>query len=227
MGCDIHCCIEYKLPSGVWESVGIGYGKGDRDWLSCWADTSGKWDEWKKFEPRLYEGRNYKLFALLAGVRNRDGITPISPPKGLAQDHSSLYSTWVDAFGCDGHSHSWLTLEELKKANNTEGLKHQGSGYIHENFYQQFLDSGRKEPNAYCQGAYGSNIEMVSERDYILGKSAGLRKEGRQYQIHVTWEKTQDEILDSLSSTIELMEDLAWKNMLMDSEVRFSFFFDN
>ena len=56
MGCDIHCYIEYK-PAGS--------------------------DDWSDFGGRINPGRNYDLFAKLAGIRNYDEITPIAKPRGM------------------------------------------------------------------------------------------------------------------------------------------------
>src|SRR5215471_14331674 len=51
--------------------------------------------------------RNYNLFADLAGVRG-DG----PEPKGVPDDASDLALVEIDEWGGDGHSHTWLTLDE-------------------------------------------------------------------------------------------------------------------
>lgn len=80
MGCDIHCYIEYK-PTG--------------------------YDRWFSFGGRINPGRNYALFAKMAGVRNYDEVIPVSQPKGFPNDASSkadgdhwLYISDVEMEGC-------------------------------------------------------------------------------------------------------------------------------
>jgi len=84
MGCDIHEVVERKGKYG-WENSGC---------------------------PDL--NRDYELFAVLAGVRNSYNLKPISEPKGIPDDVSSIVRSWVEHWDSDGHSHSWLTLKELK-----------------------------------------------------------------------------------------------------------------
>jgi hypothetical protein len=86
-----------------------------------------KLDEWdlRTHTPRdLDPGRNYGLFAILAGVRNGRGFagvkigeptTPISEPRGIPEDASPAYREIAEHWGSDGHSHSWLTLAELQR----------------------------------------------------------------------------------------------------------------
>ena len=59
MGADIHCYTE-KLENGKWTYIDVP----------------------------TFEHRCYSVFAWLAGVRNRDGITPISECRGLPDDVS-------------------------------------------------------------------------------------------------------------------------------------------
>lgn len=84
MGCDIHMHTEVKI-NGRW----LHYG-----------------------HPII--SRNYKLFALLADVRNGDGeIEPISLPKGMPEDASDITRLECKREGNDGHSHSYLTASEI------------------------------------------------------------------------------------------------------------------
>jgi len=97
MGCDIHPHLEVKLNG-----------------------------EWKYFSP-LDMWRSYSTFAKMANVRNwEEGPIPISPPKGLPNDVAFMTKFFSDYDGVDGHSHSWLGLDEiieLLKFFDDEGLK--------------------------------------------------------------------------------------------------------
>lgn len=71
MGCDIHFFVERQNDDGVWEHVGD-----DRviDFNTDWQNAP------------FYIGRNYRLFAILANVRNyHGGIEPIAEPRGLPE----------------------------------------------------------------------------------------------------------------------------------------------
>lgn len=94
MGCDIHAHYERR----------VGWTRTED--FELWAD---------KGDAEL--DRQYELFALLAGVRN-DGynVKPISEPKGLAPNMSEELEAYVEGYSADGHSHSYLTLAELKAA---------------------------------------------------------------------------------------------------------------
>jgi hypothetical protein len=85
MGCDIHVHTEIKLD-GVWEH----YGSPDVD-------------------------RNYLLFEKMAGVRG-DSANAISAPKGLPDEAAKVTKFACDVFGGDdGHSHSWLSSQEIEE----------------------------------------------------------------------------------------------------------------
>jgi len=102
MGCDIHFYAEKK--------------DGDK-WVSADKWTVDPYDEDPKYvnvtrEDSFYYDRNYLLFGILAGVRDRS-VKPISEPRGLPQDVSPEVEARSEYLGVDGHSHSWLTLAEL------------------------------------------------------------------------------------------------------------------
>ena len=60
--------------------------------------------------PHWYNNRNYRLFAVLAGVRaSDDDPEPISEPRGFPADVSEL----VAEHHSGDHSASWLTVEEI------------------------------------------------------------------------------------------------------------------
>ncbi len=59
--------------------------------------------------------RNYRFYAVIAGVRNYIEINPISKAKGLPTDVGMMSSVESKEMGSDGHTHSWLTYKELKE----------------------------------------------------------------------------------------------------------------
>jgi hypothetical protein len=84
MGCDVHCFAEVKYK--------------------------GRW----QFAGEVYMERHYDIFSKMANVRNEEdsGIEPISLPRGVPQDASDLTKVIMD--DVDYHSHSYLSLEEMK-----------------------------------------------------------------------------------------------------------------
>ena len=103
MGCDIHCYVERKNNNGNWEKVGNVFPVSEFE--RQFYDTD------KRDSP--FSWRNYDMFSVLAGVRNRGGITPISRRKGLPIDISNdVYRLWEER-RYDNHSMSYLTLREL------------------------------------------------------------------------------------------------------------------
>ena len=94
MGCDIHAVIEKRHVNAPWEEV---------------------------VEPNIR--RNYGMFAALAGVRNYESIEPIDDPRGVPRDASRQYRDMVELWAEDGHSHSWLTLDEMREFDPTRFRK--------------------------------------------------------------------------------------------------------
>ncbi len=98
MGCDIHVHVEIKNP------------------------VTGKWDHYSN--PVV--GRNYRLFAMLAGVRGEpaDGDLPIAAGRGIPSDINWItekdLKMWQDG---SHHGVSWCTgkeAEELEKRYRTQ-----------------------------------------------------------------------------------------------------------
>jgi hypothetical protein len=116
MGCDIHLFVE-QMIDGRWVSV------------DQWEKVDNKKDNesglyyhvpWGK---EFYHDRDYKLFSLLADVRNHWELEPISDPKGQPNNLSPRVETMFDYYKGDGHSQSWYTLKELLDFDWTQKVK--------------------------------------------------------------------------------------------------------
>lgn len=70
-----------------------------------------KLGRWMLHGEDVYEGRDYELFGILAGVRG--SRTPISDPKGLPVDVTDYVKRLYDLWGWNNHSASWLTFDEI------------------------------------------------------------------------------------------------------------------
>ena len=88
MGCDIHLYLEKKMQF--------------RD---------GNPPRWVYIE-EIDVGRDYELFGFLAGVRS--DYQHFERKETIPEDISPELRRELEDWGSDGHSHSWLTLEELQ-----------------------------------------------------------------------------------------------------------------
>ncbi|MCB9602206.1 MAG: hypothetical protein H6721_15675 [Sandaracinus sp.] len=148
MGTDIHCFVE-RRAEGRWHLVPplvetldrlhvLASRKLRRSYPGRIVETEeerlslvGAW------ESRCEFGRNYGLFAILAGVRNGLGLDPIVAPRGLPDDASNE-TRWSIAsllgHEDDCHDHSWLTLEEILAFDWTREVRRvclvDGPGYV-------------------------------------------------------------------------------------------------
>lgn len=113
MGCDIHMVLERKFGN---EWVGLhSYRGGESAALNVYSgmdevplDNRRPWVTYK------ITGRDYGLFAELAGVRGES--TMGNEPRGLPDNMSQLTAVMADEYGSDGHSHSHLSLTEFVAA---------------------------------------------------------------------------------------------------------------
>ena len=122
MGCDIHLHTEVKIH-GKWEHYG---------------------------SPNV--PRDYGLFALMAGVRKGNDDKPISLPRGLPKDVSTLTKFASDYMGSDGHSHSYLNANEiiiLEKyyADQGEHWPERRWGYLFGNSWGGFIIYPEERPS--------------------------------------------------------------------------------
>lgn len=86
MGCDIHAYLEKKNANGKYEYI-------------C-----------EVFD----DGRDYNLFAFIGDVRNYSNIEPIIPPRrGMPEYVSTYVQDERLIWGSDGHSASWIDIDEL------------------------------------------------------------------------------------------------------------------
>lgn len=142
MGCDIHLMVERRVD-GVWQSVDNWEPDGDQS--SC-----------------FYDDRSYNLFAVLAGVRNYDEVTPISGPRGIPDDVSPQVKAYIERWGIDGHSHSFLTTLDLMTFDWTQSVKRTGIMSLSE--WARMKIYG--EPDMSSRGITGPGIQIIPMEDF-------------------------------------------------------------
>ena len=101
MGTDIHFYVEHRV-NGSWKNI---YKREECRYSPNYTSP--------KYTRNYYgfDGRNYFLFGILAGVRG--DATPIDAPRGLPKDVTQYVQKESDRYGTDGHSRSWFSLKEL------------------------------------------------------------------------------------------------------------------
>lgn len=226
MGCDIHCYTEVH-KGGKWIKVGKIF-----DYPYHRPDEKSKIDpdgfEWNpKKTDRPYIHRNYRLFSILANVRNGfgfagcdtgDPLVPISMPKGLPDDVSPEIKNESENWGCDGHSHSWFTLADLKSYNwdQTAVIR----GFVNFIEYKTFKQKGK--PERWCGDVGGPQVMKISNKEMDKFLKSNPEDLNGTYT-KVEWKEKYSECCkDFLESTIP---DL--KKLSAPEYVRIVFWFDN
>lgn len=107
MGADIHMYVERRMPSGDWICVrDLNETLHSKGLNVLVRSSSPIKDGFSAFWNLV--GRNYSLFAALAGVR---GEGP--QPRGLPQDVSEYVELERDGWGFDAHSVSWYSASDF------------------------------------------------------------------------------------------------------------------
>lgn len=107
MGCDIHMFPEYRVDGGAWQA---------HPDIKIEIREIGTINEYAFISFDEGIGRDYGLFADLAGVR---GSGP--DPKGIPDGISPIVKKVIDQWIGDGHSHSYMPLDELKQLMKLHG----------------------------------------------------------------------------------------------------------
>ena len=136
MGCDIHLYVEKKRVDGIWITAD--------EWGDIWSEECGD-DIDTVCDNPYYEGRDYSLFAALAGVRNSYGVNPVSSPRGLPDDACYEVKREAATWSTDAHSHSWLTVKELLSYHMKKKTKYGLDGQFWETTMPELVWLGEPE----------------------------------------------------------------------------------
>lgn len=125
MGADIHWYIETKKSSSEpwtlddFHTVELIKEEGEEPY----NEISDKYAQYGYGDRNHYGDRNYTMFGILANVRCKGAIYE---PRGVPNDLSKALAEEVDRWDGDGHSHSYLSLDEFKECLDiykTSGIK--------------------------------------------------------------------------------------------------------
>lgn len=230
MGCDIHFYVEVK-EDGEWKNY---------NWREdCWElDENGKpvvlsysdgatyqkTDYDKLFSHPLYVDRNYSVFSILANVRNGygfagcdtgDGFVPIDRPRGLPKD----VSREVKRESYYGHSHSYLTIQELLDYNWDRTTKCRGVLGVEE--YKVFQKEGK--PQSWSGGVGGEMVKHISNEEMEERILRNDFDEEHSYFTSVEWEQSYGSCCERFVKTT--LPELC--KLGPTDQVRIVFWFDN
>lgn len=192
MGCDIHIITE--------------------------VNKDGKWEHIEEV-PTSLDNRNYPLFTFLAGVRdyfNGKGFEP----KGKCEDASDYTKEQFEYDSgdyTDFHSHSYLTLKELKESDKSDYYAHKYR--VSYNLIDEFEKHGGKWPE-------GFKVELNTSDNF---ENLIALKLGYVEAIVSVENKPTEEELEScsLQKGINELEELSKKYNVTDENIRIVFCFDN
>lgn len=202
MGCDIHLYPEHRV---------------DGDWKYLYKEEKRKYGgdyEWNE-NFYGYEGRNYSLFGILAGVRRKDLPQIVPELRGLPKDLSPEVKKEADDWYGDAHSSHWLTLRELvefdwSRVCETETL-------VPEIVYKEWDKKGW--PEVSCGGVSGPHVQVYTESKY---KECGAPP-GKELYIQAKWKMPLSEFVgEAFLTMIERLKTVGGPD-----DARIVFWFDN
>lgn len=131
-------------------------------------------DDEKPYElMELYGDRNYSMFTALCGVRDYSGKSPkISEPRGIPDDATELVKQECDYWDCDGHSHSYCTLLDVKKF--VEGDNYPVYTGLITPEQAKALDEDGIAPDCWCQGSSRDDLVRREWKDTTFNALTGL-----------------------------------------------------
>ena len=223
MGCDIHLHAEVRDEDGVWKDE-TTY---ETEWIG----------EYPLQVNTIYDGRHYAIFAILAGVRNYyHGITPISPPRGLPDDVSTIVLAESENWGMDGHSHSYFTLEELEDFDWDQTVSRRAFNYPHCCFGNDSVVRPGENPGGGFYEPFATTI-LTPEEVLAIAKQRGVDPSAQEWDelpqdlqdalehvcVHSQWTETYANIAANfVNETIPKLRALG-----EPKDVRIVFWFDN
>lgn len=155
MGCDIHLRVQKRV---------------DGQWVFAEEMIPDKYEEGGLTPERWYSGRNYRLFAMLADVRNGvgfagvdtgDRFNPIAEQRGLPDG----IDTGGEEYWFGDHSFSWLLLSELLDYDWYQQTNCRG--WVNGPQFEEWdrMKQWEPEPRQHCGGVSGGNVEHITEQE--------------------------------------------------------------
>ncbi len=175
MGCDIHMYVERKVGKTwrrVSEDKGVEHPYSYNEKIAAFQKKS-----WAV-------GRNYNLFGILAGVRDRFAPT-IAEPRGIPEDVSKGIAAQWKLSADYAHTPSYYTLQELLEAQDkTYNMK----CFLNVSQYKLYKKNGKLQyspEDYYHPPPRTAQIISIERMDRILNLSAFLDE--NEYFVSLDW----------------------------------------
>lgn len=208
MGCDIHFHVETREYD-------------DQPWRSVYRPEKKDWGADNYYG---YSGRNYRLFAMLADVRNDGGIEPICTPRGLPKDLSADVAADYECWRGDAHSSTHFLLPELLAFDWGREATIRGllSRAEYEDWTKRRAVDPKAWPSSWCGGVGGNNTAVVTQAQAERGEWP----EGKNAYVECIWRDSYKSACGGFDKTLERLEELA-AVVGGPQNVRVVFWFDN
>lgn len=185
------------------------------------------WNE-KEKQTGPSQGRSYSWFAVLADVRNGGyngepkRFTAISEPKGVPEDATEEWKEYVDQWGYDLHSISFLSVPDFDNFDWNQVATFRA--YISLDQYKELRES-KGVPSSYAGGVSGLDIINISMEDADKHlETPNPEYKGKKAFVLYTWNVIYEEVIGGYKE--EYVEPM--RELLKEYEdVRLVFGFDN
>ena len=161
------------------------------------AERTAAWAEYEKRESKITKAlgnRNYTLFGVLAGVRNRD-VRPLFAGRGMPDDCSNTTKEAIPE-DSDYHSHTFFTLKDLMEVDPEAVAESNGSVVLYADQFRVWKETG-KVPEDVEEYAWDRSEETreISEEEMTmlllsndvehLAKTRTIGGQKQRYEPHV------------------------------------------
>lgn len=163
MGCDVHMYAEILVPK-MYPAAANGTPRIGFEWMPVHRQVvvEDSWQSQRVLVEEWYGGRNYHDFAILADVRNYSELTPLAAPKGIPEDASYPIRSEIEQWGIDGHSHSYLTLAELRASPAYWEGTYLQKGFVKKDVAEKYRETG-ETPQTWSGGVWGGGEDEYEE----------------------------------------------------------------
>lgn len=169
---------------------------------------------------RWWRNRNYRLFGMLAGVRDEELVK--WDPRGVPKDVSSTirdHNFW-------DHTPSWLGLHELLREPWDRTSEHAGTIKVFsastddprfDDSLEAWLKRGDegKQPQSWSGNVGGYSVVQVDLAKAKLMLRKGKPNDGKDYYTRITWTESD---LDSVGPFVEFLNEIVVPATLADTE---------
>jgi len=141
-------------------------------------------------EKQLYGIQDYEFFAILAGVRNFHGVTPLAQPRGLPSDLSEFIKAESEIFPEDSFCYSHFTFRELQEF-DWEGTTYLNRSHVSPDVARHYHETGVMPDSYSCTRAGIPPEENECPKGRVLLERTATYAEEAEYFLKNTMKKLE------------------------------------